>query len=209
VFVAPRLRKPYDDDASDCARLLYISAPDVFSYSLTENQSKLHELLRLFVTIPGNMHSRENIIVEEEDGRIRGMILAYPARDMKRLARNTAKCFREMIRIAGFRDVLRMILRLPINRYLPVTEDDGLFVANLAVFEEYRGKGVAVRLLQRAQATAAGKGLRKLTLVVETDNSRAKRVYEKFGFRGVERVDLPSRYHKYDLFGYCKMVKDM
>lgn len=203
------LRTPYDHEAGDCARLLFISAPSVYSYSLTEDQPKLHELLRLFFRTPGNMHSKENMIVEEEDGKIRGVVLAYPARDMKRLARNTAKCFREMISIAGFRDVVRMILRLPINRYLPMTEEDGLFVANLAVFEEHRGKGVAVRLMQRAQEIAVEKGLDKLTLVVEIDNSRARRVYEKFGFREVERVDFPSRYHRYGLLGYYKMVKDL
>jgi ribosomal protein S18 acetylase RimI-like enzyme len=203
------LRTPYDHEAGDCARLLFISAPSVYSYSLTEDQPKLHELLRLFFRTPGNMHSKENMIVEEEDGKIRGVVLAYPARDMKRLARNTAKCFREMISIAGFRDVVRMILRLPINRYLPMTEEDGLSVANLAVFEEHRGKGVAVRLMQRAQEIAVEKGLDKLTLVVEIDNSRARRVYEKFGFREVERVDFPSRYHRYGLLGYYKMVKDL
>ena len=203
------LRTPYDHEAGDCARLLFISAPSVYSYSLTEDQPKLHELLRLFFRTPGNMHSKENMMVEEEDGKIRGVVLAYPARDMKRLARNTAKCFREMISIAGFRDVVRMILRLPINRYLPMTEEDGLSVANLAVFEEHRGKGVAVRLMQRAQEIAVEKGLDKLTLVVEIDNSRARRVYEKFGFREVERVDFPSRYHRYGLLGYYKMVKDL
>lgn len=158
---------------------------------------------------PGNMHSKENIVVEEDDGKIRGMILAYPVREMRRLAQNTAKCLTELIRIAGLRDVARMVLRLRFNRYLPVAEGDGLFVANLAVFEEYRGRGVAVRLLQRAQEIAVEKGLGRLTLVVEVDNSHAKRVYEKFGFSEVKKVDFPSRYHKYGLFGYYKMVKDV
>ncbi|NLU41346.1 MAG: GNAT family N-acetyltransferase [Firmicutes bacterium] len=207
--MAPRLRRPYDHEASDCARLLHISAPHVYSYTLTQTQSKLYELLQLFFRTPGNMHSKENMIVEEEDGRITGMILACPARDMKRLASNTARCLAQLIRIAGLRDVVRMMLRLPFNRYLPVTEGDGLFVANLAVFEEYRGRGVAVRLLQGAQAIAVEKGLGRLTLVVEIDNSHARRVYEKFGFMEVKRIDFPSRYHKYGLFGYYKMVKDV
>lgn len=84
-----------------------------------------------------------------------------------------------------------ILFRLSFNRYLPGTEDDELFISNLAVFEEYRGQGIAVKLLEKAEEAAVEKGLKKLSLYVETDNAHAKRVYEKFGFKEVKKVILP------------------
>jgi ribosomal protein S18 acetylase RimI-like enzyme len=86
-------------------------------------------------------------------------------------------------------------------------EKDELFISNLAVFEEYRGKGIAVKLLEKAEEMATEKGLNKLSLYVETDNSHAKRVYEKFGFQEVKKSMLPQEFHKHNLFGFYKMRK--
>jgi ribosomal protein S18 acetylase RimI-like enzyme len=202
-----KLRKPYNDESDDCVRLMYISGPHIYSYSFVEREPKLYELLRLFYKAPGTMYSKENIVVEEENGKIRGLILAYPASDMKQLGKNMLKCIKEMFRISGFVNILKMIFRMRLNKYLPVAENDGFFISNLAVFEEYRGKGIAVKLLEKAEEMAMEKGLNKLSLVVEIDNSHAKRVYEKFGFREVKKVVLPRKYNEHNLFGFYKMIK--
>ena len=204
-----KLRKPHNDESDDCVKLVYISGPNLYSYSFIEREPEIYEFFRLFYKTPGTMYSKENVVVEEENGKIRGLFLAYPASDMKQLARNMLKCIKEMFMISGFLNILKMIFRLRLNKYLPVTEHDGFFISNLAVFEEYRGKGIAVKLLERAEEMAIEKGLNKLSLVVEIDNSRAKRVYEKFGFQEVKKVVLPKKYNKYNLFGFYKMIKEI
>lgn len=204
-----KLREPYIDESGDCARLLYISGPHIYSYSFVESKPKLYELFALFYKTPGTVYSREHIVVEEEDGEIRGLILSYPAKDMQQLGKNLLGCIRGMLMISGPLNFLRMLFRLRLNKYLPVTEHDGLYISNLAVFEEYRGMGIAVKLLKRVEETALERGLNKLSLIVEIDNSRAIKVYEKFGFQVVERVILPKEYNKYNLFGFDKMIKEM
>ena len=186
---------------------MYISSPHIYSYSLVEREPKPYGLLRLFFKTPGTMYSKDNIVVEEENGKIRGLMLAYPASDMKQLGKNMLKCIKEMIRLSGFLNILKMIFRMGLNRYLPVTEDDGFYISNLAVFEEYRGKGIATKLLEKSEEMAIEKGLLKLSVYVEIDNTPAKRVYEKYGFQEVEKVVLPEKYNKHNLFGFYKMIK--
>jgi ribosomal protein S18 acetylase RimI-like enzyme len=154
------------------------------------------------------MYSKENIVVEEESGKIRGLILAYPASDMRLFSKNMLRCIKELFMISGFSKILKMISRLSLNKYLPVTENDGYYISNLAVFEEYRGRGIAIKLLGKVEEMAKEKGLNKLSLVVEIDNSRAISVYEKSGFRVVEKVVLPKKYHEHNLFGFYKMIKE-
>jgi ribosomal protein S18 acetylase RimI-like enzyme len=203
------LRIPNNDESDDCARLLYISAPDIYSYTFAQREPQLNVLLKLFYETPGNMYSKENIVVEEERGKIRGLILAYPAREMKQLSKNMLRCIKEMFVISGLINFLKMIFRLRLNKYLPMTENDGFYISNLAVFEEHRGKGIAVKLLKSVEQMAKEKGLSKLSLVVEIGNSHAISVYEKFGFRKVKEVILPKKYNEHNLFGFYKMIKEI
>ena len=83
------------------------------------------------------------MIIEEENGRIRGLFLGYPARDMKQLSLNMSKSIKDIYRLVGFTDFLKMMSRFGLNTHFPRTEKDGFFISNLAVFEEHRGKGVA------------------------------------------------------------------
>ena len=203
------LRKPNKNESEDCVRLLYISAPYIYSYAFAQREPQLYELLKLFYKTPGNMYSRENIVVEEERGKIRGLILAYPASDMRQLSKNMMRCTKEIFVISGLLNFLKMALRLRLNKYLPVTDNDGFYISNLAVFEEHRRKGIAVKLLESVEEMAAEKDLNKLSIVVEIDNSHAIRVYEKFGFQQVQKVILPEKYHEHNLFGFYKMIKEI
>jgi GNAT superfamily N-acetyltransferase len=56
-------------------------------------------------------------------------------------------------------------------------------VGILAVTDEAEGQGAGKALLQAAEAWARERGYRKLTLSVFEDNHRARRIYERAGFR--------------------------
>ena len=202
-----KLREPFNDESDDCVKLIYISSPDLFSYSFTEKEPKIYEFFKLFYKSPDNFYSKEKVIVEEQNGKIRGLLLAYPASSFKRLEKNTSKYIKDMFMISGFFNFLKMLFRLRLNQYFPGTENDELYISNLAVFEKYRGKGIGVKLLEKAEEIAVEKGLNKLSLYVEIDNLHAKRIYEKFGFQEVKKVVLPKAYNKYNLFGFYKMIK--
>jgi ribosomal protein S18 acetylase RimI-like enzyme len=60
-----------------------------------------------------------------------------------------------------------------------------LNIHDLAVLPDQRGKGAGHALLGAAQAAAQAAGCCKLTLEVQEDNTPARRLYQRFGFRDV------------------------
>lgn len=77
-----------------------------------------------------------------------------------------------------------LVAYLIISRY-----SDAWHVMNVAVHEDYRGQGVATRLLGRLFELTAGDGRRGYTLEVRVSNGGAIKLYEKLGFvpRGIRR----------------------
>jgi len=58
-------------------------------------------------------------------------------------------------------------------------------LANLAVRDDYRGRGLGGRLLDRLMAAAAGRGVRDLFLEVRPSNTAARALYAGRGFAEV------------------------
>jgi diamine N-acetyltransferase len=66
---------------------------------------------------------------------------------------------------------------LPVQRTGPAIE-----LRQLYILHEWRGQGAAQALMDWALAEAKARGGRELYLTVYTENWRARRVYEKYGF---------------------------
>jgi ribosomal protein S18 acetylase RimI-like enzyme len=60
-----------------------------------------------------------------------------------------------------------------------------LFLSKIYVKSSRRGKGYGRKAVQFAEMLAQGRGLRKIVLTVNKNNSNAIIVYEKIGFRNV------------------------
>ena len=78
---------------------------------------------------------------------------------------------------------------------LLVAADEG-YITNVAVFPEYRRRGVAAQLLSVFENFARGNRLAFLTLEVRPSNTAAIALYESLGFRQAGRrknyYDLPK-----------------
>jgi ribosomal protein S18 acetylase RimI-like enzyme len=57
------------------------------------------------------------------------------------------------------------------------------YVNILGVFPEYRGRGLGSRLLRRAEELADATGTRRMSLIVDSGNDGARRLYERTGYR--------------------------
>jgi ribosomal protein S18 acetylase RimI-like enzyme len=203
------LRKPEPYDIDDCVKLIHISGPNIYDYSMAAKTPRTYEFLRVFYEKPGTMYSKEHVIVAEENGRIGGMVLAYPARISWQFSRNMIKLIKDLLNLGGIFHIAKMMGRMGMNRYYPEPRDDEYFVSNIAVFEEYRGKGLGFKLLKKAEEMALENGLNKLSLNVEIENAHAKRFYEIFGFKEDKKRLMPKKYEKYNLFGFSRMVKEI
>ena len=60
--------------------------------------------------------------------------------------------------------------------------ENDLYYDDLSVSKAHRGKGIGTALLEKGEAYCKTLGLSTLVLHVETDNERARALYEKRGF---------------------------
>ena len=61
------------------------------------------------------------------------------------------------------------------------------YICGMALFPEYRGEGLGTGMLELARQQAYQRGLEELSLIVFEQNAGAKRLYERHGFREVDR----------------------
>lgn len=104
-----------------------------------------------------------NSVIAEVDGRVAGMVTSY------RMPAQTGE---------GGED--EPVLQ-PIFELMRKAEGDW-YVDALAVHEEWRGRGVARRLLADAVEQAEAHQCNAVCLIVSSDNDAARRLYESSGF---------------------------
>ena len=74
---------------------------------------------------------------------------------------------------------------------LPVEPDaPALLLDQLYVLTEHHGVGIAHGLMVWALGEASRRGAKRLYLTVYTDNHRARRFYDRYGFEAVGRYDF-------------------
>lgn len=74
------------------------------------------------------------------------------------------------------------LLWLGVNRNL-VSGEEEAWIYNVSVLAEHQGKGYGRRLMEHAERLAREQGFRTLGLLVSSHNERARRLYDKAGFR--------------------------
>ena len=111
----------------------------------------------------GTAFSYENCTIAEIDGKVAGMLVAFPMHvDADRSD-----------------DDIDPVL----EPYADLEEDNSYYVCGIAFFAEFRGRGLGTRLMALAEDHARDKGFRKLSLIVFEQNQGAKKLYNRLGFR--------------------------
>ncbi len=89
------------------------------------------------------------------------------------------------------------------------TESDEWYIDGIAVEAEMRGLGIGTKLLGHLEQKARKNGIYKITLEVINTNPRAEALYQRRGFREINRTDLwPfSRIYGFSFESAIKMVK--
>jgi ribosomal protein S18 acetylase RimI-like enzyme len=67
---------------------------------------------------------------------------------------------------------------------------DTLYISSLALFEAFRGMGLGTKMLSIARQQARERAIGALSLLVFEQNAGALRLYEREGFREVERAQV-------------------
>ncbi len=128
--------------------------------------------------------SYQNVTVAMLGERIIGMMAAYAMRPRERAADESDS------------DVDPVLLP-----YFKLEQPNSYYISGMALFPAYRGKGIGTRLLALAAEQARARNLTQLSLIVFEQNTGAKHLYERCGFREITRepvVPHPLIHHTGD-----------
>lgn len=204
------IRKPMFSEFKECLKLLYMSGPNMFSYFLIKQPPEIYDCLNIFYCKEDVLFSYNNVLVKVEDDRVCGLLLSVPAKEVHMLEKNMNKYGKDLLITIGFINIIKMLSRMKIQKFMSNLYDkDEYYISNLAVHENYRGQGIGIELLAKAEEIAKINGYKKLSLLVELDNSNAQRIYEKYGFKKTKTISLPKNYYKYCINGFHKMIKEI
>jgi len=121
-------------------------------------------------------HSFKSAIFATDGNDIVGMALSYPSSYHK--ITDEMKSFFPADRLEHLR-----------HFYLSRIENS-LYLSALCVAENNRRRGIGERLISITKAKALEKGYNALSLIVFADNTFAIPVYERTGFKAVQKVEL-------------------
>jgi ribosomal protein S18 acetylase RimI-like enzyme len=110
--------------------------------------------------------SWRNTHMLEQDGEIAGMLLGYRQPDTMD---------------AGDTSTIHEVFRALAE--LEAAAPGAWYVNIVGVFPEYRGRGLGSRLLRHAEDLADAAGARRMSLIVDSGNDSARRLYERTGYR--------------------------
>ena len=199
------MQKPTQNQRRDCAKLIYLSAPHCFKFLTLSEEEKIYDFLELFLKHGKSPYTMDNIVVEECNGVVRGLLLACPLNEVESGTSNLKKYRKELFRLLGYNKYIRLCI-IDMFDHHKNTINDEYFITAIAVFEEFRGQGIAYKLLKKSEELCREKGFKKLSLCVTTKNDRAHQIYTKFGFVDQKTMKFSKRREKkYGMFPFIKM----
>lgn len=112
----------------------------------------------------------------DDNGNVMGITVCY---DGARLIELRRVFFAEAAKCIGYK------IEGEVDDFPVETTPDEVYLDSLAVFPEYRKRGVAHALIEAAHSRAAEYG-KPLGLLVDKTNARARNLYDSLGFKPVD-----------------------
>lgn len=151
--------------------LLILNAIGTIANTLTgENErNKILETLDLYISMDINRLSYNNIWTYELENELAGLIIAYNSNKIKELDTPILNHLKSK------------------NMFLKSFDKecfkDEFYIDTVSVFEKFQGKGIAKELFIFIEKKAKDLGFKKISLLVDFENQKALKLYEKIGFR--------------------------
>lgn len=193
------IRRAEATDADAAVPLILSSGPDAYEYVFTLPGKPAEGFLRFAFTEGSGFSGHRNHHVVEDAGQVVGTGAFYTLEEHQRLAR---EALGQSTRHYGMLGAMRIVRQsLPVSNMMPAPSPDAIYVANLAVSVDCRGRGVGAKLLEHARGLAESAGMKALELDVSVRNTRAEALYRRTGFivtaerafRGNrKRIDVPD-----------------
>jgi len=163
---------------------LVVQAMDDLTYKFTKsNDSNLGiQLFEYFFQQENNQYSYKNTLVYEKGNQIIGSITAYDGALLDALR-------------SPFLDYLKDNYQL--NNFYPEDETEAgeFYIDTVGVSPFFQGKGIGTMLIQSTLEWAKKLNHQRVGLLVDMDNTNAKRLYDRLGFETKSvKVFMGGRY---------------
>ena len=193
---ADMIRRARKEEAAQIAELFMLAWPVeeiLESNGLTYEQ--LHESMTTIAAAEETIYSYENTIVAEVDGKVVGAMCAYDGADYQRLKQ-------PIVDVLGADSGFAQ---------LKETEAGEFYLDSVGVLSEYRGRGIASRLIDAQCKRATLQGHKVAGLIVDIDKPQAEALYARLGFvylddkdffghtmkHMIRQLDMTGQYYKH------------
>jgi ribosomal protein S18 acetylase RimI-like enzyme len=195
------VRKARSEDFAEAARLLHLSAADMYD-RFSGGRERALRVLERSLGEPGNAASAETVWIVEIDERPAGVMAAFPVDE----AGDRSRAFlRLALRGAPpWRWPTALYLYWAGGRAAPSPPASAFYIDALATEPELRRRGAARALLAEAEREARRRRLPAIALDTTIDNAPARALYGREGFDEVA-YQPPAR----GLPGFVALVKPL
>lgn len=203
----PNLQPATPDQALPASRLIYLTMKTTADhlFGMDSPQQGLQVLESLF-RMKSNRFSYQFTQIVMIENLLAGLVVAYPGKLMKSLELPMAW---HLFKIRGLKGFLQFFARAIPLASVKEAEDDEYFISNLAVSPLKQGKGLGSHILAQVEKKAVTLGFKKISLTVDIDNERARRLYERNGFTIVKKVCIESLSRRIGYTGFFRMRKEL
>lgn len=165
------------EDAKHIAEALIMAiTPQLCKDNFGQSGHTVEDIQNVFESLAMREDSQysylNSLVAIDDDGKVMGATIAYDGARLHELRDIFFKIAHEALKI-DFPDEVA-----------DETSPDEFYLDTIAVFPEYRGRGIAAKLLAATNERTKASG-KPLGLLVDKENDRARRVYEKAGFQRV------------------------
>lgn len=175
-----RIRKGEKRDADVIADGIMMAVGDELVAEIANGRPReaVHAIFRDLALMEDSQYSFRNaLIAEDEKGSPMGMVVAYDGK----ILMEARKLFFSLTKEYLGWDIYELTEGLEPE---PETDGDEYYLDSLAVWPEYRGRGVASRLIGEVKKLAIKAG-KPVGLLCAEGNSRAEKLYRSLGFEAV------------------------
>ena len=163
------IKKANKQNIENISKLIYDAIHEVANSLTGENEEhKILKTLENYIQMDVCRLSYNNIYTYEIDNKNVAILLAYNSNDVEKLDK-------PMIEHIKTKNIF-------LKSFEKECFDDEFYIDTVSVLEDYQGQGIAKELFAFAQQKAKEQGFKKLSLLVDLENKKAKALYEKLGF---------------------------
>ncbi len=196
------IRKANISDTRYFSKLVILSAP----YFPLLFGRKIKIVLEYLFSSSGNLFSHEHVYFGVINTKRAGMILSYSWQTKKKENLRTGLLlFILLFRYIGIDILNKLPVMMKFNATVGKLNEEEYYISNIAVFHEFRRRGIGKKLMLIAENNARISNAKRVVLDVERDNISAITLYKQLGYQIVEEFSIPL--NRYETLYFYRMIK--